>query len=114
MLGMIRALTQVLQIWWNKDRIRVARSEGKLLRIGVGDCLLFDGKLFLVLSRRENDSLERPEVVYQLVEDGSDSADLFYLTYVIQTEQAKLCYAEKMIEFCIDQISVLSERQIAR
>ena len=56
---------------------------------------------FLVLSRRENDSLERPEVVYQLVEDGSDSADLFYLTYVIQTEQAKLCYAEEMIEFCI-------------
>ena len=48
----------------------------------------------------------------QLVEDGNHSADLFFLTYVIRTEKAKLCYAVEVTEFCTDQIRVLSERKM--
>ena len=48
MLKVLRALTQLLQIWWTKDRIRVARSEGKQFRIGVGDRLLIDNLSFKV------------------------------------------------------------------
>ena len=92
---MTRTLTQVLQVWWTKDRIRVARSEGKLWRISVGDRLLVDNQLFQVLSRSESDSLAVPEVIYTLAKDDGGSAELWHLSSAKRTERAKLRQASE-------------------
>lgn len=107
MFTVIRALTQVLRIWWTKDRIRVARTEGKLFRISENDRLVIDDKLFVVLARCDSDSECPPQVVFTLAEDESDSNDIWYLAYTMQSDYVQLSHNRKNLEFRTDQVHVL-------
>ena len=108
MFGMFRALTQLLQIWWAKDRIRVARSEGKLFRIRVGERLLIDDKIFHVISRREIETSVNAQVIYMLVEEQVDSEDAWSLTCTMQNESTQLNHKNESRFVCSYQIQVLA------
>lgn len=106
MLAILRALTQLLKIWWTKDRIRVARSEGKLFRICVGDRLLLVEKLFVVTTRLESNS-SFAQVEYVLEEEQSELQDRWTLGFAMGDADATLNHNHDSRQIPCDQICVL-------
>jgi hypothetical protein len=125
MAGILRALTQVLHIWWTKDRIRVARNEGKLFRIGVGDRLLIEDKVFCVVARHDSSNAEVAQVVYSLVEprteslaeehseEHSDQNQAWSLRFTMHSDNASLCHSSREFEIESDRVHVLEPKSIA-
>lgn len=133
MAGILRALTQVLHIWWTKDRIRVARNEGKLFRIGVGDRLLIEDKIFCVVARHDSSSTEVAQVVYSLAEllaastteslaekqsdnqsdDQSEQNYAWSLRFTMHSDHASLCHSSRELEIECDRVLVLERKSIA-
>ncbi len=68
MQSWISACTQLLISWWQKDRIRAARAEGKVMFVQKGDRLLIGEQLWIVQDRIEQSVDNRFAVQYQLVE----------------------------------------------
>ncbi len=111
MFRLLHALTQLLQIWWTKDRIRVARSEGKLFRIRVGDRLLIEDKIFHVLTRQESQSSAIVTVVYTLEEEQADSNQVCSLSCTMQSENSLLeCRSDSLGIFNEHIASIFNER----
>lgn len=107
MSGLLCALTQLIRIWWTKDRIRVARSEGKLLRIQVGDRLLIEDKVLKVVARHDSDSAEGAHVVYSLVEEQGETDDAWVLSFTAQCQSASLSHCTETLEIGCNQVVVL-------
>ena len=107
MLGILRALMQVLHIWWTKDRIRVARSEGKLFRVCAGDRLLIDDRLFHVVARHDSESTEMARVRYELAEELGESSESWSLDFTMQNDIARLCHSGRILEIDSERIVVL-------
>ncbi len=103
---MFGALTQLIKAWWTQDRIRVARGEGKLLRLAEGDRAIIDDRLFEITNRRESHS-SVAIVVYELREVQSDSPDEWQLTYTMQSPVAKLSRNRIAWQIACDKISLL-------
>ncbi len=106
MLAMIGALTQLLQIWWTKDRIRVARSEGLLFRIRVGDRLLIDNKIFIVTHRVERHS-SVAEVEYRMEEFQANSELVWRLSFRMRSTTAILSRNCEAWEIQCNRVNVL-------
>lgn len=140
MAGILRALTQVLHIWWTKDRIRVARSEGKLFRIDVGDRLLIEDRIFRVLARHDDSNEQVAQVVYSLAElpVGSTTESLgeqthsqtrtqtrewscepfaqncvWSLRFTMHSDHAGLCHESRELEIECDRVLVLERKSTA-
>jgi hypothetical protein len=112
MLGVIRALTQLLHVWWTKDRIRVACGEGKLFRIRVGNRLLIEDKIFQVIARNECESTEEPHIVYKLAEEHGDTSELWSLKCTMHNELASLSQHADRREILGDHVVVLQSKFI--
>jgi len=84
-----RALAQLMITWWNKDRIRVPRAQGKLLRVFAGDRLIIRNTLLTVHARRESIRGEATQVTLTLSEVGSTCEELWYLTYTNRSRELR-------------------------
>ncbi|MDX1926522.1 MAG: hypothetical protein SFV81_08390 [Pirellulaceae bacterium] len=122
MAGILRALTQVLHIWWTKDRIRVARNEGKLFRIDVGDRLLIEDKIFRVVARHDDSNEEFAQVFYSLAELLAESTTeslaeeqncAWSLRFTMHSDHASLCHQSRELEIECDRVLVLERQSIA-
>ncbi len=93
-----RALTQWLITWWTKDRIRVPRGEGKLLRVFAGDRLIIRDTLLTVRDRCESHRSGVTEVTLTLTEFESTGGELWYLNYSKRSGglRCSLAVAEKL------------------
>ncbi|MFO0977800.1 MAG: hypothetical protein U0996_15460 [Planctomycetaceae bacterium] len=58
MRSVFKALARSMSQWWHADRIRVASSEGRLLRIRTGQRVLILGRMWNV----ESSNIEQTEV----------------------------------------------------
>ncbi len=118
------ALAQLLISWWSKDRIRVARDEGKLFRIVAGDRLIVRERLMMVLECRQVVRDGDAQIRFSLLEVGSSDDELWYLTYTIRCTEQKQCEEEthtsgsrkeeltlktgaQTMELCPDEVCVL-------
>lgn len=80
---LLRALWCLVSSWWNVDRIRIPRSEGRLLRLAEGDRLLVQEELLVIRHRQSGQRRDRIQVRYALSESTTDdhqaAGDLWYL-----------------------------------
>jgi hypothetical protein len=78
---LIRALVQFVSTWWGVDRIRIARSEGRLLRIQPGQQLLIGHQTFVVLGSHGHQENGIAHFCISLEELETDPTELWYLEH---------------------------------
>lgn len=80
---LLHALWCLVSSWWNVDRIRIPRSEGRLLRLAEGDRLLVQDELLVIRHRQSGQQCDCIRVLYALSESTTDdhqaAGDLWYL-----------------------------------
>lgn len=64
---MIRELLQAAVDWYRRDRIRISPTEGRLVRLVVGDRILLRGEVYDIIDRQCDHGTERATIEYRLV-----------------------------------------------
>jgi len=77
-------LRELVQAWWNKDRVRVSPREGRLLRVAVGSILFIEGERHQVLGRDTIDTSHGPVIRYQC-ESANAECELWVVATPIPT-----------------------------
>lgn len=78
---LIYALMQFVSTWWKVDRIRIARSEGRLLQLQPGQRLLIGDRSFAVLSSHSCQADGIAHFFVSLEQLETDRTELWYLEH---------------------------------
>ncbi len=112
MMKLIRAIQDLLNTWYSKDRIRQSPTRGSLARLQVGDRVLIREMLFLVVNRDTMLRQQVSRIVYILREPDSSSPEegklfLELLGLELKFISAKLEFHGELIELFEDDPIVL-------
>lgn len=84
---LFHALMQFASTWWKVDRIRIARSEGRLLHIQAGQELLIGNVTYEVVCVHSTVSDEVARFSIGMVELETDRRELCYLEHAVTCSQ---------------------------
>lgn len=87
---LMNPIRSLFESWHSVDRIRISPSEGRLLRLAVGDTFVLFDSLYTVEQRRVETCDEGYNVVYTLADSAGDIAQLSVDTTAGQTSAGKL------------------------
>ena len=73
MRSLVQAIIELLRSWWRVDRIRSSPVEGRLLRLQPPAFLVIEGRTIEITRRVAGQDRDGPFVVYDCLENGSDS-----------------------------------------
>ena len=73
MRSLVGVIIELLRSWWRVDRIRSSPVEGRLLRLQPPAFLVIEGRTMEVTRRVAGHDRDGPFVVYDCLENGSDS-----------------------------------------
>lgn len=87
---LVNPVRSLFESWHSVDRIRISPSEGRLLRLAVGDTFVLFDSLYTVEQRRVESFGDGYNVVYALLDPAGEVAQLLVDATASQTSVGRL------------------------
>lgn len=105
---LMNPIRSLFESWHSVDRIRISPSEGRLLRLAVGDTFVLFDSLYTVEQRRVETCGDGYSVMYALSNSAGDCAQLSVDTTESQESSARLFRCNSDVSVFDSDVSILT------